>query len=133
MCAYSPINTSPIEEIEKFYSTLLATIEEVPLHNFLAIPGDLNTHLGTDEVRFSFHSKTNRNGVILMDFMQEFGFFALNTNFMKPKGQMWTFEYPSGPREQLDYVIFRKKWRNSVKDSRAYSSFSSVQSDHKIV
>ena len=46
---------------------------------------------------------------------------------------MWTFEYPSGERAQLDYVIFRKKWRNSVKDSRAYSSFSSVGSDHRIV
>jgi len=34
---------------------------------------------------------------------------------MKPKGQLWTFEYPSGVRAQIDYLIFRKKWRNSVK------------------
>ena len=52
---------------------------------------------------------------------------------MKPKGQLWTFEYPSGGRAQLDYIIFRKKWMNSVKDSRSYSSFSSVGSDHRIV
>ena len=52
---------------------------------------------------------------------------------MKPKGQLWTFEYPSSARAQLDYVIFRKKWRNSVKESRAYSSFGSVQSDYRIV
>ena len=52
MCAYSPINTSPIEEIEKFYSTLLATIEEVPLHNFLVIACYLNAQLGTDEISF---------------------------------------------------------------------------------
>ena len=52
---------------------------------------------------------------------------------MKPKGQLWTFEYPSGDRAQLDYLIFRKKWWNSVKDSRAFSSFSSVGSDHRIV
>ena len=133
VCVYSPINTSPIEEIEEFYSTLRSTIEQVPRHNFLVIAGDLNAQLGTDEVKFSFHTKTNRNGKILMDFLQEFDLFASNTNFMKPKGQMWTFEYPSGVRAQLDYVIFRKKWRNSIKDSRAYSSFSSVQSDHRIV
>jgi len=52
---------------------------------------------------------------------------------MKPKGQLWTFEYPSGGRAQLDYLIFRKKWKNSVKNSPAYSSFSSVGSDHRIV
>ena len=52
---------------------------------------------------------------------------------MKPKGKLWTFEYPLGDRAQLDYLIFRKKWKNSVKNSRSYSSFSSVGSDHRIV
>ena len=52
---------------------------------------------------------------------------------MKSMGQLWTFEYPNGNRAQLDYLIFRKKWQNSVRDSRAYSSFSSVGSDHRIV
>ena len=52
---------------------------------------------------------------------------------MKPKGHLWTFEYPSGGRAQLDYLIFRKKWMNSVKNSRSYSSFNSVGSDHRIV
>ena len=43
------------------------------------------------------------------------------------------FEYPSGKRLQLDYDLFRKKWRNSVNDYHAYSSFNSVCSDHRIV
>ena len=133
LCVYSPTNTSPIEEIDDFYTTLRTTIEQVPPHNFLVLAGDFNAKLGPEESKFSFHSKTNRNGEMLMDFVQEFNLFISNTHFMKPKGQMWTFEYPSGARAQLDYVIFRKKWRNSVKDSRAYSSFSSVGSDHRIV
>ena len=74
-----------------------------------------------------------RNGEILRDFMDEFNLFSANNSFMKPKGQLWTFEYPSGERAQLDYVLFRKKWRNSVKNARSYSSFSSVSSDHRIV
>ena len=37
------------------------------------------------------------------------------------------------PKGQLDYLIFRKKWRNSIKNSPSYSSFSSVGSDHRIV
>ena len=133
VCAYSPINTSPLNEIDDFYRTLRSTIEQVPLHNFLVIAGDLNAKLGPDDVNFSFNSKTNRNGEMLLDFLEEFNLFISNTSFMKPKGQLWTFEYPSGDRAQLDYLIFRKKWRNSVKDSRAFSSFSSVGSDHRIV
>ena len=133
VCVYSPTNSSPLDEIEEFYTTLRTTIEQVPLHNFLVIAGDLNAKLGPDEAKFSFNPKTNRNGEMLIDFLEEFNLYISNTSFMKPKGQMWTFEYPSGERAQLDYVIFRKKWRNSVKDSRAYSSFSSVGSDHRIV
>ena len=52
---------------------------------------------------------------------------------MKPKGQLWTFEYPNRDRAQLDYLIFRKKWRNSIRDARSYSSFSSVGSDHRVI
>lgn len=52
---------------------------------------------------------------------------------MKPKGQLWTFEYPSGERAQIDYLISRKKWRNSIRDSSSYSSVSSVGSDHRVI
>ena len=65
--------------------------------------------------------------------MEEFNLFSANTSFMKPKSQLWTFEYPKGDRAQLDYILFRKKWRNCEKDSRAYSTFSSVGSDHRVV
>ncbi|XP_029657803.1 craniofacial development protein 2-like, partial [Octopus sinensis] len=97
------------------------------------LTGDLNARLGPDESKFTFNSKTNRNGEMLKDFLEEFNLYTSNNSFMKPKGQLWTFESPLGDRAQIDYLIFRKKWRNSVKDSRSYSSFSSVGSDHRIV
>ena len=133
ICVYSPHNSSSEDDIQDFYTTLRVTVEQVPLHNFLVVAGDLNAKLGPDEVRFTFNDKTNRNGELLKDFMEEFNLFSSNTNFMKPKGQLWTFEYPTGGRAQLDYLIFRKKWRNSVRDSRSYSSFSSVGSDHRVI
>ena len=52
---------------------------------------------------------------------------------MKSPSQLWTHEYPSGARAQLDYILFRKKWKNSVKNTRSYSSFSTVGSDHRVV
>ena len=52
---------------------------------------------------------------------------------MKSNNKLWTFEYPNGKRAQLDYVLVRRKWINSIKECRPYSSFSSVRSDHRIV
>ena len=34
---------------------------------------------------------------------------------------------------QLDYILVRRKWRNSVLNAEAYNSFSSVKSDHRVV
>ena len=99
---------------------LRSTVAQVPLHNFLVISGDLNAKLGPEHVNFTYNTETNRNGEHLINFMKEFNLFSSNPSFMKPKGQLWTFEYPNGGRAQLDYLIFRKKWRNSVKDSRSY-------------
>ena len=47
ICAYSPQNSRPVQEVEDFYSTLRATIDRVPLHNFLAIAGDLKCQTGS--------------------------------------------------------------------------------------
>ena len=137
VCVYSPTNSSSLDKIEDSYTTLFSTVEQVSLHNFLVLAGDLNAKLGLDEARFSFNSKTNQNGEMLIDFIEEFNLSISNTSFIKPKRQMWIFEYPSGVRAQLDYLIFqhifRKKWRSSVKNSRTYSSLSSVDSNHRIV
>ena len=133
ICAYSPHNSAPENEVEEFYETMRSTLDSVPLHNFLIISGDFNAKLGPNDVKFTYNEETNRNGEMLIDFMEEYNLFSSNNNFMKPTNQLWTFEYPSGKRAQLDYILYRKKWRNSIKDSRSYSSFSTVGSDHRIV
>jgi len=53
--------------------------------------------------------------------------------FKKRKGKLWTFEDPKSNRYQLDYILVNSKWKNSVLNSEAYSSFESVGSDHRIV
>ena len=133
ICAYSPHNDAPLEDMRSFYSDLKSVLESVPKHNLLAVLGDLNAKLGPEEQKFTYNTATNRNGELLSDLMEEFSLFCSNCSFMKSKQQLWTFEYPSGKRAQLDYILFRKKWRNSVKNSRSYSSFSSIGSDHRIV
>ena len=34
---------------------------------------------------------------------------------------------------QLDYILVRRKWRNSILNAEPYSTFSSVGSDHRVV
>ena len=73
----------------------------------------MNGKLGPDDVNFTYNTETNRNGEMLLDFLEEFNLFSSNNYFMKPKGQLWTFQYPSGVRAQIGYLIFRKKWRKT--------------------
>ena len=131
--AYSSKNECPEEKVNQFYTDLRSITENIPQHNFFILLGDLNAKLTSPDVNFSYDNETNRNGDKLLEYMEEFNLFSASNNFMKPKGQLWTFEYPFGLRAQLDYILFRKKWKNSVKNTRSYSSFSSVGSDHRIV
>ena len=51
----------------------------------------------------------------------------------KREGKLWTWRSPQNTLHQIDYVLVRSKWSNSVKNCEAYSSFSSLNSDHRIV
>ncbi|XP_066919040.1 craniofacial development protein 2-like [Clytia hemisphaerica] len=133
VCAYSPHNSAPEEDVEEFYSSLKNLLSHIPRHNFLSIAGDFNAKLAYPDVPFSFDKATNRNGEHLLDLLQEFDLFSSNNSFMKCANHLWTFKYPNGDKAQIDYIIFRKKWRNSIQDSRAYSSFATVSTDHRIV
>ena len=85
---YNPYNNSTDEEVTQFYDILRTTLENVPAHNFLLVPGDFNAKLGTDDVTFSYHTETNRNGEHLVDIMEEFNLCPANTKFMKSKNQL---------------------------------------------
>ena len=65
--------------------------------------------------------------------MTEFGLLAANAQFQKRRGKLWTFKSPTDALYQLDYVLIRKKWRNSLLNAEAYNSFCSVGSDHRVV
>jgi len=124
---YSPTNVSEQVDIDNFYSILSHTIHSIPAHNFLILAGDFNAQLGVDNVKFSYHESTNRNGNKLFDFMFQHQLVATNTLFMKSANKLWTFQHPSGNKSQIDYVL------DSVRNAQSYFSFSSVGSDHRVV
>ena len=130
---YSPTNVSDEAEVNAFYSSLSRATLDIPAHNFLVVAGDFNAQLGLDNVQFSYHKLTNRNGNKLSDFMLQHELLATNTMFMKNPKRLWSFQQPSGAKSQIDFILVRKKWKNSVRNSQSYSSFSPIGSDHRVI
>ena len=82
---------------------------------------------------YSFHNTSNRNGQHLTEFMIENRLTCVNTNYQKREGKLWTYTYANNSKAQIDYVLINKKWKNSMMNCEAYSSFEGVSSNHQIV
>ena len=130
---YSPHNEYSEEDVAQFYDELSSAVYSVPAHNLVVIGGDFNAQLGPVDAHFTISSVTNRNGLLLKDFMDEHNLLATNTRFQHRNGRLWTHKRPNGQLAQIDYILVRRKWINSVKNSRAYRSFEGIGSDHRIV
>ena len=132
---YSPHNERPEEDVTDFYQELSTITNAIPANNLLLIGGDFNAMLGPMDVLFTYNKVhvTNRNGKIMLDFMDQFHLIATNTRFQNRTSKLWTHHRPSGDSAQLDYILSRKKWINSIKNSRAYNSFQGVNSDYRMV
>ncbi|XP_066924271.1 uncharacterized protein [Clytia hemisphaerica] len=127
---YSPHNSLPEEMVSDFYDDLCHIVDMIPPHHMLIIGGDMNARTNN---RFSWHTITDRNGVFLQDFTNQFNLIIGNTSFQKPTAKLWTYRSPTGSLSQIDYIMYRKRWRNSVLDCQAFSSSHPVGSDLRIV
>ena len=132
--AYSPTNEKKNEEAATmFYDQLRQAIDSTPAHNFMAILGDMNAKISSTHVKFAHDKRTNENGMRMLDLACEKSLVITNTMFEKRMGKRWSFEAPTGNHFLLDYILVNSKWKNSIHNSEAYSSFASVGSDHRVV
>ena len=53
--------------------------------------------------------------------------------FQKHVNKRWSYRSLKGVLSQIDFILFRKRWRNSFTDCQAYSSSNPFGSDHRIV
>uniref|UniRef100_A0A7M5UVA7 Endonuclease/exonuclease/phosphatase domain-containing protein n=1 Tax=Clytia hemisphaerica TaxID=252671 RepID=A0A7M5UVA7_9CNID len=127
---YSPHSGYDEKDIERFYTEMRNLVLTIPSHSFLAICGDFNARITGN---FSYHSICNQNGDYLQEFIAEFNLFSTNTSFKKRTSSLWTWKSPTGDLSQIDYILCRKKWRNTIHDSQAHSSSDPIGSDHRIV
>ena len=135
MVTYSPTEGADIVEAEDYYESLSGAIDLIPAHNLLLVAGDLNAHVSPNNRWTSYHQgAANRNGRLLGDLLLERGLEITNTRFQKRRGKLWTYlSDMNQSKTQIDFIMCRRKWRNSVKNSEAYSSFHSIGSDHRVV
>ena len=57
-----------------------------------------------------------------------------NISFRKKSIKMWTF-FSDGTlkKGQLDFILIRGNWKNSLKNTEVYNSFQSWGSDYRVV
>ena len=128
---YSPTNTlQSKEKVEEFYEALDSVISTIPPHNMCFLIGDLNAKV---KGNWSYHSTSNNNGEKLEELKEEHRLWNATTSFQKRRGKIWTYTSPKGEHSQIDHILINKKWKNSIKNAEAYSTFKTVGSDHRIV
>ena len=73
-------------------------------------------------------------GKMLINFCTRNGLVVINSVFQHHKRRLYTWKMPGDDkvRYQLDYILVQSRYRNSVKDSRAYPG-ADVKSEHNLV
>ena len=92
----------------------------------LVIMGDFNAKVGSNGTERSIvgvHGLGDRNdrGQLLVDFCAANELMVTNTLFRQHPRRLYTWTSPRGSyRNQIDYLLIRKRWRNSVLNAHTY-------------
>ena len=131
---YSPTSAEADQNVvDCFYSELQKAVDSVGKLAMLCILGDFNARLPKSCLSpWNFSDDLNANSQIFQDFLQANELFSSNTSFQKSSGKLFTHTMANGYRSQIDHVVFRCKYRNSVHDSQALT-FQGFKTDHRIV
>ena len=77
--------------------------------------------------------RKNHRGQMLINFCERNGLIVTNTWFRKPKRRLYTWKAPGDrSRHQLDYILVKHRFRNSVKDVQTMPG-ADIDSDHNLL
>ena len=77
--------------------------------------------------------RRNHRGQMFIDFCERNGLIVTNTWFTKPKRRLYTLKAPGDwSRHQLDYILVKHRFRNSVKDVQTLPG-ADIDSDHNLL
>ena len=134
---YAPTSSHSDEEIEEHYEEIEKMLKEVKSTDVLIILGDFNAKIGKgsyqDLVGNHGLGKRNARGERLLNFCIEKNMMIANTTFQHPNRLLYTWKSPGDiSRHQLDYILIRKRHRNSIKQCKTFPG-ADIGSDHNPV
>ena len=131
---YAPTSSYDDEEVEGHYQEINKMLKEVKSTDVLLVIGDFNAKIGEGSYKdiIGAHGLGERNprGDRLAHFCIEKDLVVTNTIFQHPKRLLYTWKSPGDiSRNQIDYILIRKRFRNSVKQCKTYPG-ADINSDH---
>jgi len=135
MQVYMPTSEHEDDEVEELYGITKEILEEDGKGNTnTIIMGVWNSVVGDESYRniVGPHGLGKR-GQMLMNFCERNGLTVTNTWFGKPKRRLYTWKAPGDrSRYQLDYILVKYRFRNSVKDVQTLPG-EDIDSDHNLL
>ncbi|PNF33673.1 hypothetical protein B7P43_G12347 [Cryptotermes secundus] len=138
MQVYMPASEYEDDEVEKVYNTIKEILQEDGRGDTNSIIlGDWNSIVEDEPYQNIVGShglgRRNHRGQMLIDFCERNGLIVTNTWFKKPKRRIYTWKAPRDwRRHQLDYILVKHRFRNSVKDVKTLPG-ADIDSDHNLL
>ncbi|XP_045477031.1 craniofacial development protein 2-like [Harmonia axyridis] len=138
---YMPTTDADDDEVEEVYKVLEEKISKIPRKHIVIVMGDWNAKVGEtlndDNLRETVGEyglgERNARGERLIQFSVDNEFTITNTNFKKHPRRLSTWTSPGARyKNQIDYILVRKRWKTSVKDVETRTS-AEGGSDHKLL
>ena len=134
---YMPTSAHDDSEVELMYEKLEEMIKKQKGTDYLVVMGDWNAVVGEGEPdecvgQYGLGVRNNR-GERLVEFCKQQQMLVTNTCFKQDKRRRYTWKAPGDTgRYQLDYVLVKRRFRNSVNNSHAYPG-ADADTDHNLI
>ena len=134
---YLPTSDYDDEEIEKLYEEIEEVMRKEKGADNLIVMGDWNAVVGEGrdekEVGEFGLGVRNERGQMMVEFCKRMKMVITNTWFEQNKRHRYTWKSPGDRgRFQLDYILVRQRYRNSVKVAKSYPG-ADANTDHNLV
>src|SRR6218665_4087207 len=137
MQVYMPTTAHEEDEVDSIYKKIEERLEGIKGKEYVIVMEDWNASVGEGGQEKCVGQyglgKKNERGDKLIEFCNGQELLITNTCFQLEKRRIYTWKAPGdGARYQLDYIMVRQRYRNSVKISRALPG-ADADTDHNLV
>ena len=132
--AYAPTTGADDDEIDNFYEKLDTAKAQCKSQDVIIVMGDFNAKIGEgreeDIIGPYGLGIRNERGERLFEWCKTNSMIVSNSWFENPKRRRYTWVSPDmNTRNQIDYILINRRFRNSVKQSKSYPG-ADCGSDH---